>query len=114
MTEYRMDKTTTEHYTSFEDLAKAWGRKPVNRKSKNEQKLNKDKENFLKKHMCPACKTPMTWNESTNICVCNNPECKGIKRERIDHETGETTVSYSVPYHLLDETGTSIAINILT
>ena len=39
MKEFRKDKNCTEHYTSLEAVAKAFGCKPVIRRTKDENKL---------------------------------------------------------------------------
>ena len=50
MSKFRMDRNTTEHYTSFEDLAKAYGCKPVTKQTSDKNKLKKQQENFCDKN----------------------------------------------------------------
>lgn len=101
-------------FTSFEELGKSFGIKPRIYQTKNKQKLKQQREAFGQKHLCAACGKPMTFIMGTNIMVCQNPDCKGIKREYKNKKTGETSVVYRVPSHQLDERGTEIATNIFT
>lgn len=110
MKNYRLSKGVTERYTSFEELAKAYGCKPVIKQTKDKNKLEKQRVDFGNKHLCPNCKQPMSYIDGTNILACRNEKCKGVKFEMISDE--ETKVSYSPAYHLLDEHGAEIAANI--
>ena len=110
MTAFRLGRNTTEHYSSFEEMGRCWGCKPVTRKNKDENKVKKQQEVFCGKHKCKACGEPMTW-VGGNMMVCKNEKCKGIKIEKEDKE-GNKSVSYITSYDLLDDTGASIAINI--
>jgi hypothetical protein len=109
---YRMSKGETAHYSSFEELRAAYGLEPVIRQTKDKNKLEKQRENFSKRHLCPACKQPMIYIGG-NIMVCQAENCKGIKHES-KNELGETRVWYTVPYELLDEKGADVAYNVLT
>lgn len=112
MKTFRMGRNTTEHYSSFEEAAKAWNCKPVNKRTKDEEKLKKQRETFCSKHKCKACGEPMVWI-SGSIMACANEKCKGIKVEREDFE-GNKIVSYVTSYDLLDDTGKEIAYNIFS
>ncbi len=64
MSNYRMSKGTTEHFTSLEEMRTAWGMKPVTKKTSDKKKLKEQQERFLSKHKCKACGTPymvMLW-----------------------------------------------------
>lgn len=61
MSNYRMSKGTTEHFTSLEEMRTAWGMKPVTKKTSDRKKLKEQQERFLSKHKCKACGTPMTY-----------------------------------------------------
>ena len=78
MSNYRMSKGTTEHFTSLEEMRTAWGMKPVIKKTSDKKKLKEQQERFLSKHKCKACGTPMTYIHG-NVMACKNPECKGIE-----------------------------------
>lgn len=39
------------------------------------------------KYVCKHCKSPMGWVEGTNIMVCKNEQCQGLKVK--DSKTGE-------------------------
>ena len=112
MREFRMGCGTREHYTSFEECAKAWGCKPVIKKTKDANKLASQQEKFCARHKCKACGQPMTY-VGGNQMTCTNEKCKGIKVEREDKE-GNKIVSYVVSYELLDELGAEIANNIFS
>lgn len=114
MKSQRLPKGVTESYSSFEELAKAFGLKPIRKQTKDKEKLNKQREMFCSKHICSNCKQPMTWIGG-NVMSCLNPSCNGIKHEQvINSDTGETKIWYSPSFDLLDERGASIAENIFT
>lgn len=113
MKAYRLSKGVTEHYTSFEELRVGWNLKPVTKQTSDKSKLEKQREDFCKRHVCSACKKPMVWIIGTNYMACQNPECKGIKREQI-LDTGETKIWYIPSIESLDERGASIAENLFT
>lgn len=108
MTNFRLGRNTTEHYTSFEEAAKAWGCKPANKKNKDMKKLQEQQEKFCAKHKCKACGQPMVFVGNSNTMVCSNEKCKGIKNVRTDKE-GNEIVTYTPSYDLLDDTGSEIA-----
>ena len=112
MKTFRMGRNTTEHYSSFEEMAKAWNCKPVIKRTKDEEKLNKQRENFCARHKCKACGEPMTWITGS-VMACANEKCKGVKVEREDAD-GNKIVSYITSYDLLDDTGSEIAYNIFS
>ena len=107
MKTFRMDHNTTEHYTSFEELAKAWNCRPVTKKTKDEGKLKNQQEKFCSKHRCKACGEPMSWITGS-VMACTNDKCRGIKVEREDMD-GNKIISYVTSYDLLDDLGTEIA-----
>lgn len=111
MNAYRMAKGVTEHYTSLEDLRAAWGCKPITKQTKDKEKLKKQREDFCNRHLCPACKNPMTYVNGMNVLVCKNEKCLGIKHE-VTTNTGETKVFYSPAFDLLDEKAYEISENI--
>ena len=48
MREFRMSKRVTEHYTSLEEMGRAWGCKSVTKKQpKDEKVLQEKREEFL-------------------------------------------------------------------
>ena len=46
MKEFRTGSGTKEHYSSFEECAKAWGCRPLKKKTDDKKKLAKQKEDF--------------------------------------------------------------------
>ena len=112
MKSFRMGRNTTEHYTSFQDAAQAFGCKPVTRKTKDENKLKAQQEKFCAKHKCKACGQPMSWIGGS-MMACTNEKCKGIKVER-DGADGQKIISYVVSYDLLYDLGAEIATNIFS
>lgn len=99
-------------YSSFEELAEAFKLKPVQKVTKDKEKLKAQQERFLTKHKCKACGEYMTYVLGTSVMTCTNEKCKGIKVDYEDVE-GNKKSRYLVSYDLLDEVGTSIATNIL-
>lgn len=106
MKTFRLGRNTTEHYSSFEDAAKAWGCKPI---TKNEEKMKKLQEKFVAnpRFKCKACGEQMSYTGG-NQMTCINEKCKGVKIERDDAE-GNKTTSYITSYYLLDEKDASYA-----
>ena len=113
MKEYRLGRNTTEHYTSLEDLRKAWGCRPINKRTLDEKKLQSQRESFCSKHKCKVCGKPMLWMNGTSVMSCNNPDCKGIKNVRTDLD-GNEIVTYLPSYDLLDSVGSEIANNLFS
>ena len=113
MRDFRMGRNTTEHYSSFEEVARAFGCRPVKKKTDDEKKLAKQQEKFVNSHRCRTCRNPMNWVEGTSVMSCKNPTCKGIKQVRTDKD-GNEVVTYLPSYDLLDEVGTDIANNIFS
>lgn len=113
MSEFRMDNNTKEYYTSFVELAAAWKCKPVNRQTKDKKKLESQREKFCNRHLCKACKYPMTLMLDTNTMYCSNDKCKGIPMERIDKE-GNKIITYKPSFELLDDLGAEIGNNIFS
>lgn len=107
MKAYRMGRNTTEHYTSFEEAAAAWHCKPFSRKTKDENKLLKQQNDFCERHKCPACGQPMSFVGGSWM-TCKNEKCKGIKDEYTDAE-GNKITSYRVSCKQLDAKGAEIA-----
>ena len=109
----RLGNNTTAHYSSFEELAVAWGCKPVSKVTKDMKKLQEQQEKFRGKHKCKACGEPMEFINNTSTMACKNTKCKGIKQVRIDKE-GNEIVTYLPSYDLLDGLGMEIGNNIFS
>lgn len=105
-------KEHSKVYKSFDDIRQQFGLKPVRMQTKDKEKLESQRKNFSSKHKCPACGCDLTYIDGTNVMVCKNPECEGIKREKKDSTKEETKVWYDIPYHTLDQKGAEIAHNI--
>lgn len=103
---------TQKSYSSFEELGKALGFKPVIKQTKDKKKLNSQREAFSKRHLCPACKEAMIHIENSNIMCCQSSKCNGIKREFRNEDTGDIYTKYEPTFHTLDELGAEIATNI--
>ena len=110
MKNYRLSSGTKEHYTSLADLREAWGMKPIVKKTNDAEKLAKQQEKFVSKHICKACGQPMTFIHG-NVMACKNPKCKGIEIKREDKE-GNVIISYINSCEILNDKGAEIANNI--
>lgn len=108
MKDFRMDRNTKEHYTSFEEVGVAWGCRPVVKKTSDAKKLKSQQEKFVSKHKCRACGQPMTYIKGTSVMSCKNVSCKGVRQKRTDQD-GNEVVTYLPSYDLLDELGAQIA-----
>lgn len=106
-----MGKRDVKQYSSFAEAAKDFGCKPARKRTKNEQKLNSQRERFYKRHLCSACGQPMRWVNGTNVMCCSNPDCNGIP-VTVDAEEGAAT-KYLNSFDILDTIGADIANNIL-
>lgn len=106
------EKNLKGNYTSFADIRSEFGLKEIRTQTKDKKKLDEQRNKFRGKHICPACKQPMSYIDGTNLMVCSNSECNGIKHEEVNEETGEKKVWYDVSYHNLDNVGAVIASNI--
>lgn len=109
MREFRKAKGVTEHYTSLEELRTAWNCKPVKRRTDDAEKLKAQRERFV--GVCKACKQPLHLVENTNVLVCSNPDCLGIKMTS-KNEDGSEKTWYIPVSRVLDEKGTKIAENL--
>ena len=108
-------ETKTFDPSSFDELRKEFGLKPIVWRTNDLDKLKGQRERFQSKHLCPVCKQPMKYIEGTNIFCCANNECKGFTkeiREIIDEETEEKEIIRYTPFHTLDEKSAVIANNI--
>lgn len=97
---------TTANYTSLQELREAYNLKPFVKRTKDENKLNAQREKFAGRHKCKACGKPMTL-VAGNVMSCTNAECKGIEMQNADGSK-----YYIASYDLLDEKGADIAMNI--
>lgn len=109
MKNFRKSKDTTEMYTSFAELAKAFGLEPVKKQTNDKEKLKIQREKFLRD--CPVCKNKLSYIYGTNICACKNIECKGIKKTSTNPDDTEN-VWYIPVVRILDEKGMEIAMNL--
>lgn len=66
---------------------------------KDAEKLEKQREKFSSRYICPICKQPKTWIEDTNIMVCTNESCTGIPVKNRDGEVFKYLPSYSQLTH---------------
>lgn len=85
MSDIRLPKNVTAHYSSFQQMAAALSNKKVKEPKKDanwETHINKMKEKILGK--CPVCGEQLGFISGTNVCACKNPECRGKKFIRKD------------------------------
>lgn len=105
---YRLSKDTIARFTSMEELRKAWQLNPLTtKKPNNAKRLKKVQEDFKSHHKCKACGSPMEWITGS-VMTCTNPQCKGIKVERVDDD-GNKIISYITSYNLLSDHYAEIA-----
>lgn len=109
MREFRKSKDCTEHYSSLEELRKGFGLKPIKRKTDDAEKLKAQQEKFL--GTCRVCKKPLVWITGTNICACQNENCKGTPMKGTN-EDGSEKIWYVPVTRILDVKGFEIAMNL--
>ncbi len=99
-------------FSSFQELGRAYGIKVKDKKrTSDKKKLAKQREDFSGRHTCRACGKPLVYKAGTNLMVCENPECKGIKVE-FKTKAGEQKCKYLPSYYLLHGKSAAIAENI--
>lgn len=101
----------TGNFSSFAEVAKAFGCKPVKHRTSNKEKLNKQREFFLSRNTCEVCGSPLALIRGTNVMVCANPDCIGFEHTHTDKQ-GNEIKTYSPSYKALDDKGATIANNI--
>ena len=106
MKEFRKSKGVIERYTSLEELRNGYGLPPIKKKTNDEQKLKAQQEKFV--GTCRVCKKPLTWIKGTNVCACQNPDCKGVKMTG-ENEDGTEKVWFIPVTRILNEKGMEIA-----
>lgn len=109
---YRLGSGVIAHYGSFEEAAKAFKCKQVKRRTSDLKKLNAQRERFSKSHKCKACGQPMSFLQDSNVFVCKNKDCLGIKTEKKDEHGNVISTTYFPSYDVLDDKGAEIANNI--
>ena len=102
MKEFRNGKGVTEHYSSLEEMAKAWNIKPANKRTKNEEELKAQQEKFLGK--CRSCGQLLSFVKGSNVVCCKNEKCRGINISKKGEEPRYIPVTRT-----LDEKGIRIA-----
>ena len=95
---------------AFVKMREMFNCKPLTKKAADESKVEKQKEQFLDRYVCPHCGKRTSWVKDTNIMVCTNPDCPG---EEIKNSKGEVVTSHST-YHTLNHRGESIATTLLS
>lgn len=110
---YRLSKDTIARFTSMDELREAWQLKPLSsKKPNNAKRLKKVQDDFKSHHKCKACGKPMEWLGG-NMMTCTNPNCRGIKIEKIDQE-GNKYIEYITSYNLLNTHYSEIAETLFT
>jgi hypothetical protein len=107
----RLSKDTIACYNSFEEAAKAWGCRPVKKKTDDAEKLQKQQEKFVGK--CRVCGQNLTYVYGTNILACTNETCKGVKMTG-KNEDGTERIYYIPVTRILDDVGMDIAMNLFS
>ena len=123
---FTKEKENTYTPTAFKDIRHAFGLKElsyktkfrlrltrnsrkISYKTKDEKKLEKQREKFCKSHTCQFCGETREWVPNTNIMVCKNPRCKGYQVKSKEGEIIASLPSYSE----LSSYGEAIAETIL-
>lgn len=111
MRDHRATKGETAYYTSFSDLRKSWGLKDVSvKRTKDEKKLAEQRDKFV--GTCNACHGKLEYVSGTNVCVCKNEKCKGVKVGTKTDEAGNEKPIYAPYQRILDNKGFEIAQNL--
>lgn len=111
MKQLRNDKETTARYSSFTECAKAFGCRPVKRRTDNAEKLAKQREKFVGK--CKVCGENLTYINGTNVLACTNPKCTGIKMTA-KNDDGSERIWYVPVTRTVDDHGMDVAMNLFS
>lgn len=111
MREFRMSKGVTEHYTSLESLREGFGLKPIRKKTNDQTKLKAQQDKLV--GTCRVCKRPLTFIYGTNVCACQNPECKGMKMTSTNDD-GTERVWFIPVTRVLNDKGAEIGNNLFS
>ena len=98
-----VNKFTGEKLSTYPVMATLLG-KEVSARTDNEEKLNKQIENFENRYVCPFCGQKRKWISGTNLMVCKNEACKGFKKKSKEEEAG-----YEPSFKILSNRGEAIA-----
>lgn len=102
------DKFTGERLSLYPTPFRALSQK--NLRTNDDSKLEKQKEKFTERYLCPLCKKPRTWIKDTNIMSCTNVECQGFPVVNSDGEI----IGYRSSWKLLSTRGEEIASTLFT
>lgn len=91
---------------SFEELGEVFGLKPVNRQTKDKEKLENQRKRMS--GTCRICGSTLQYVPNTNVFYCPNSECKGYERTKYDADGNEIKVSEQV-FRTVDDKGALIA-----
>lgn len=109
MSQERLSKNVTAHYSSFEETAKAFGLKPATYRTSDLEKLKFQRDKMAGK--CKVCGEILTHVSDTNVFACANDKCKGVKIQKVNKD-GETKVSYIPVTKVVEGIGSKIIENI--
>jgi uncharacterized alpha/beta hydrolase family protein len=76
----------------------------LKKRTEDNDKLNKQRNQFMQKYACKKCGAPMKWVKGTNIMICENEKCEGVKKKQKDG-----TISTIPVIMLLNSHGREIA-----
>lgn len=77
MSEHRKSKNETAHYTDFDALRQAFHLPKIRKRTRDHSKLGEQQSRFL--GTCRACGKQLSYVNDTNVLVCSNEQCPGIK-----------------------------------
>lgn len=106
---FTKEPVSTYSPTAFQKIRTQFGLDPAENRTSNAEKLEQQRERFLKKQNCPVCGSKKTYIKNTNVMVCTNPDCKGFVRKDEDGKV----VSYTPPFSELTVKGEAVASSIL-
>lgn len=109
MKDFKKLKGTTKTYNSFEELRQGFGLKPLKKRTNDLEKLKVQQEKFVGK--CKVCGQPLSYLDGTNICACQNPDCRGFKMTGTN-EDGTEKVWYTPVTRVLNDKAAEIAENL--
>lgn len=93
--------------TPFADLSKK-----TSHRTKNANKLKTQIEKFKGTYTCPLCGENREWIPDTNVMVCKNESCPGIKITKRTKDGKEIEITYP-SYRTLYPLGEKIAETLL-
>jgi DNA-directed RNA polymerase subunit RPC12/RpoP len=93
---YTQEEVSTFMPDAFNEIRKQFGLEPIQKRTNKQERLQKQRNQFLRKYVCRVCGNPMEWIKGTNVMACTNKDCKGIQKKERDEDGNEKITTLPV------------------